>query len=198
MGGKAIPDRRQGAEVVAIMQAAPDPTASRLELTYRENRDALVSFLEFRLGSAGEAEDIAQAAFTQLWSRKSELHDKNLAALLFVTARNIATDALRRRIRSPVSRHLESQPGEHSGSVADDAPTAERILIARRDLALVTRLLDELPPRCREAFISYKFLSLDYGEIALSMRVTESMVRKYVRKALLHCVSRYAELDAWE
>jgi RNA polymerase sigma factor (sigma-70 family) len=189
--------RRDG-QVVSLESHPKLSRRSALEDAYRENRAALISFLQFRLGSPAEAEDIAQAAFTQLWSRRDSLDDRNLTSLLFITARNLATDALRRRKRSPIAPWCGAEYGPDGEAIADDYPSAERALIARRDVSMLQQLLDELPPKCREAFISYKFRSQEYAEIAQAMGVTSSMVRKYVRRAVTHCVSRFSELDAWE
>jgi RNA polymerase sigma factor (sigma-70 family) len=190
--------RDDGAEVTPFVNPNGAQLPSALEQIYREKRPTLTSFLKFRLGVQGEAEDIAQAAFMQLWSRRHSLTHDNLTSLLFVTARNLATDALRRRRRAPFVSAGSSGEGAHFENVADDVPSAERAAIARRDLSLIQELLQELPPKCREAFVSYRLHNQDYAEIARRMRITESMVRKYVRRATVHCVARFSELEVWE
>jgi RNA polymerase sigma-70 factor (ECF subfamily) len=194
---RPIPNRRTGGELIPFLRAPERATSTGLEEAYRERRRELVAFLERRLGSSSEAEDIAQDAFAHLWARRNDLRDENLPSLIFVTARNMATDALRRRRRSPATPSLDTI-GVGGREVADEVPSAERTLIARTDVAIVQRLIAELPPKCRKAFIGYKFHLQSYEEIAENICVTTSMARKYVRRALLHCISRYSELDAWE
>jgi len=171
-------------------------TRSSLEATYRENRTVLVAFLRARFDLPTEAEDIAQAAFTRLWARSDGLSDQNLSALMFVTARNLATDLVRRSRRSPVGKSINAPYWHGDETVGDEQPSAERALIARTHVAMIQQMLDDMPPKCREAFVSRKFQNQDYREIAQAMGLTESMVRKYVRRAEIHCAARFSEMEA--
>jgi RNA polymerase sigma-70 factor (ECF subfamily) len=155
----------------------------------------LVAFLRARFDLPTEAEDIAQAAFARLWARSDELSDQNLSALMFVTARNLATDLVRRCRRSPVGKSIDAPYWHGDETVADELPSAERTLIARRRVSMLQDLLDDLPPKCREAFVSRNFRDQDYPEIARAMGVTQSMVRKNVRRAEIYCAARFSELE---
>jgi RNA polymerase sigma-70 factor (ECF subfamily) len=44
-----------------------------------------------------------------------------------------------------------------------------------------------MPPKCREAFVMNQIQGLDAATIARRLGITDSMVRKYVVRALLHC-----------
>lgn len=156
----------------------------------------LIGFLVRRLGNQLEAQDVAQAAFLKLWEKREALNDQNLASLLFTTARNMATDIIRARIVRDHSSLSDADCG--SDAVMDDSPSAERSVIASHELEMVRRVVDELPVKCRQAFILFKFEALSYADIAAHMGVTESMIRKYVRRGLAHCVHRFSELDGWE
>lgn len=168
-----------------------DPLAARLREVFREHRTGLVRFLRARLGCEVEAQDVAQEAIIRLYQRRTSLNDNDLRALLFVTARNIATDRLRQRQRSPLCSGEDA--GELGVDLVDEAASPERILAARQQLVRLRELLRELPPKCEQAFVSYKFEGLEYGEIAARMSLTESMVRKYVLRALAFCAARLAE-----
>ena len=169
-----------------------------VELAYRQNEARLLQFLRIRLKSDAEAEDAAQQTFLRLWQRRDTISTENLTALLFVTARNIACDRLRYRRRSE-ARHVPNEDGwALAEAVANPEANAERMLIARHDVALVTRLIQELPEKCRSAFVGYHFHFEAYNQIAARLGVTESMVRKYVQKAVSYCASRFDELEDWE
>jgi RNA polymerase sigma factor (sigma-70 family) len=170
------------------------PSHLRLAALFREHEANLLRFLKIRLGSPADARDCLQVMFTRLLERGASLADDNLVALLYVCARNTATDELRRR------RHADARTGPQAegAEIADDAASPERQAQAAQELTLLTSLLDELPPKCRNAFISYKIEGLEYSEIAARMGVTESMVRKYVIKAVAYCASRFEELQGWE
>lgn len=176
-------------------RAAASP---QLEALFREIRPRLIRFLSIRLGSQSEAEDAAQLTFLRLWQRRDALTDDNLEALIFVTARNIATDLQRDRKRR--GAQASAEPGDWGAAldVRDDSHSPERSAAARQYIELIPRLLEELPPKCRAAFIAYKFEGASYPDIAARMALTESMVRKYVLKALAHCAARFDRLEGWE
>lgn len=170
---------------------------TRIEGVYREYETRLIGFLRLRLGSDAEARDAAQETFIRLWRQEARLQDDNLPALLFVAARNVAIDFLRGKQRSQ-SAGIEREGDGHTQSIDDDAPNQERTLSAKSDLALIKRILDELPEKCRFAFVSYQFDEQSYQDIANQMGVSQSMVRKYVQRAIAHCATRFDELEGWE
>ena len=47
--------------------------------------------------------------------------------------------------------------------------------------------LISLPDKCRLAFLLYKIRGQSYEEIALTLQISPSMVRKYVLRAVRHC-----------
>jgi RNA polymerase sigma-70 factor (ECF subfamily) len=170
-----------------------DAMAARLREVFRQHRAGLVRFLRARLGTEADAQDVAQDAIFRLYQRRTTLDDKDLRALLYVTARNIATDRLRERRRSPVSFDIDATVAIEQ--LIDEAASPERILLGKERVALLRALLKELPPKCEQAFVNYKFDGLEYAEIAARMAVSESMVRKYVLRALAHCAARFAGLE---
>lgn len=171
---------------------------SKIETVYRAYETRLLRFLRFRLGSDAEAQDAAQETFVRLWKCSDQLHAENLPALLFVTARNVATDMLRKGARARRAGIQITQTEQDSDQIGDDQAGPERILAAKSDLDVVVRTLEELPRKCRFAFVSYRFEDRDYAEIAHDMGVSESMVRKYVLKAVAYCAARFDELEGWE
>lgn len=189
-------DPSDSAEILGFPARSGTHVGRLLEGAYRETHPILVGFLVRRLGNQLEAQDVAQAAFLKLWERRETLRDQNLVSLLFTTARNAATDIIRGRAIRDHASLSDADCG--SDGVMDDAPSAERSVIAAHELEMVRRVVDELPVKCRRAFILFKFEGFSYLDTAARMGVTESMVRKYVRRALAHCVQRFAELDGWE
>lgn len=176
----------------------PEPSMRQLlEQAYFAQKSRLVRYLVVRLGSTAAAEDVAQEAFLRLWQRADQLKDSNLAALLIVTGRNVANDFLRSRQRESRFRQ-DVVAWECTGSVTDDSPGSDRLLVARQQVALIRKLLDELPTKCRISFVAYKFDGDSYAEIATRLGVTESMVRKYVLRAVAHCATRFEQLEGWE
>lgn len=133
----------------------------------------------------------------RLWQRNEGLHRLNLQSMLFLVARNLATDLLRGKARHR-NTFVDSDADRHSETVADAAPLAERIVGAKQELKMVRSALNDLPEKCRTAFVRYKFEEWSYADIAADMGVTESMVRKYVLRAMAYCAEKMAQLEGWE
>jgi RNA polymerase sigma-70 factor (ECF subfamily) len=71
-----------------------------------------------------------------------------------------------------------------------DVLSPERRVSGEQELQQVQRAIDEMPPKCQQAFIMHQIEGVDFPEIAAQMQLSESMVRKYVSKGLLHCRAR--------
>jgi RNA polymerase sigma-70 factor (ECF subfamily) len=170
------------------------PVRTQLEALFREHRSDLLRFLKIRLGSEADANDALQIVFTRLLQRADSLQDDNLVALLYVSARNVAIDLIRERRHAPVdtSARLETI------DLPDEQPGPDRHVQGQQRLKLLMSLVNELPRRCRGAFISYKLEQMEYADIARRMGVTESMVRKYVIKAVAYCAARFERMEGWE
>jgi RNA polymerase sigma factor (sigma-70 family) len=178
--------------VVAMFAQAASPLSAALDETFRRKRPMLIEYLRFRLGDPVEAHDVAQAAFVRLWERRESLHGNNLDALLFVTARNLANDLVRGRMRH--RRMLNA----YSDDLEDDMSTLntpDRALEARERLEVVRESLNELSANCREAFVRHRVHGHDYDDIARDMGVSQSMVRKHVIRAISHCAARLLERE---
>lgn len=184
------------AQVIELAERRPAraPTRTRLESLFREHQASVLRFLTIRLGSVTDARDCFQIVCTRLLERCDSLADDNLTSLLYVCARNVATDELRRRQHAGVHAAQEAE----GANVADGSPSPDRQAHAEQQLSLLLSLLDELPPKCRRAFVCYKLDGMEYRDIAALMGLTESMVRKYVVKAVAHCSARFEAMDGWE
>jgi RNA polymerase sigma factor (sigma-70 family) len=155
---------------------------------FREHNEALVRFLALRLRSQQEAKEVAQEAYVRLLKLDQPGAVSFLRAFLFRTAANLAVDRIRheqmaRRVVRE-SKFLEELTAQ---------PTPEQFATDAQELQLVERLVNELPPKCRRAFLLHKVYGLDFADIAKQMGLGERMVRTYVCRAILYC---RAGLDA--
>ena len=110
----------------------------------------------------------------------------HLQAYLFKIASNIAIDRLRSQSRRPQHVTLDAV----TEGVMAPFPDVGRVVEARQQLQLISEIVAELPPKCRKAFLLYKFKGQSYREIATHMQLTESMIRKYVLRAIVYCRTR--------
>lgn len=154
---------------------------------FRDHNDSLIRFLAARLRSQQEAKEVAQEAYVRLLQLDQPGAVSYLRAFLFKIAANLASDRLRARSRE--HRAVQAQLFAHFS----EPPTPERELAGSQELRMLSRLIDELPPRCRQAFLLHRIYGMAFGDIAAQLGVTERMIRKHVVRALMYC---RAGLDA--
>lgn len=151
---------------------------------------SLVRFFKRRSRSVDDAADLAQDTFARLSA--ADLRDiRQPASFLFTTALNL----LRDRARSARTRNeVLSVPAEEVQLVCP-APQAERVLDGEQRIRVLEAALRELSPKCRAVFVLFHFDDLPQTEIAQRLRISVSMVEKYVRQAVTHCEKRLRELN---
>lgn len=156
---------------------------------YRSHHQSLLRFLKFKLKSSSEANDIAQEAYVRVLRHGLPGDIQCARAYVFKTANNLAINRLLQRQR----RHECAAADSAIVSLVSNEPTPEDNLQYEERLNAIAGAIDELPPKCRKAFILYKFRFLGYREVADRMNLTESMIRKYVLRAIRHCRRRFDE-----
>jgi len=126
-----------------------------------------------------DIDEVVQEAYARMWTADLD-RIANARAYLFVTARHIIGEYLRRsRIVS-----IELMADLDVLNIEDDDVNAHRRLSGQEEIARLHRLIDKLPPKCRQAFRMKKFEELSQREIASRMGVAESTVEKHLAKAL--------------
>ena len=153
--------------------------------------DSLVRFLKRRSSSTEDAADLAQDTFVRL-SAVDIGQIRKPGPFLFTTALNL----LRDRARSSESRHAALSVSAEEAQLVCPAPRAERILDGEQRLRVLEEALRELNPKCRAVFVLFHFDELSQREIADRLRISVSMVEKYVKQAVTHCEARLKELSA--
>ena len=156
--------------------------AAIIERLFREHNEALVRFLRGRLGSRNEALEVAQEAYVRLLSLDQPGAVSFLRAFLFKTAANIAID----RRRRDQSYDRVTQGGQLFAEFAESR-TPERLVAGEQTLRRLSGLIESLPAKCQAAFVMSQIHGLDAATIAARLGITDSMVRKYVVRALLRC-----------
>lgn len=129
--------------------------------------------------TACDVDEVIQETYARVWSVDPR-RISTVRAYLFVTARNIVGEALRRsRIVS-----IEAVADIENLNIVGDDITAERRLSGREEVERLHRTLGRLPAKCREAFELRKFEGLSQRDIAARMGIAESTVEKHLAKAL--------------
>lgn len=162
-----------------------DPADSRaavVERLFREHNEALLRFLRARVGSQNEAREVAQEAYVRLLSLDQPGAVSYLRAFLFKTAANIAIDRHRRH-----QSHDKATGGGQLFMEFAENRTPERLVAGEQTLRHLGHLIESMPAKCQAAFVMSQIQGLDAATIASQLGITDSMVRKYVVRALLHC-----------
>lgn len=161
--------------------------ASSLLASFRENYQDLLRFLVRRTGSAEHAADLVQDTYVRLAGlAPGGAEIENPRAFIYRVARNLAIDRMRREGR--ISRDLAVL--ESGEAVPDPTPSPEAVSVARDRLRSLEAALDDLPERLRLALLMARVEGRSFRDIAQRLRVSESMVAKYIAQALRHCRDR--------
>lgn len=128
----------------------------------------------------GDSEDTVQEVFIKIWELRNELKDyKLLNSFIFTLAYNSSITLIRKRISS--AKYLENLKLA-SVNQSNDIPYVEAEF---NELKLqIDRLIESLPDRQKQVFLSHREQGLTYSEIAHEMGISENTVENHMAKAL--------------
>jgi RNA polymerase sigma factor (sigma-70 family) len=160
------------------MADIPEPPRDFATL-YRTTLAPLRRYLARLLGNATEAQDVAHDAYLRVYPSVTAQTPERPEALLYVTARRLAINRLKRRSISPLAREPMNEDTATSA-----APGVAQQVMARQELALLERAIAELPEGCRTVLLLRKVELLSHREIADRLGIAVSTVEKQHARAL--------------
>lgn len=168
-------------------------TARRLLARRLADRYAMLrKRLAARLGSA----DLATEALHETWLRLSKSEDPatvaNPDAYLFRAALNNAM-----KLSAAERRSLSAVEIDAVLDLADDAPDAERTMIAKEELATLKRALASLSRRQREIFLESYVGEATHADLAARYKVSIRTIQSELRTALLHVMARLIDRNVF-
>ncbi len=173
-------------DIRLMLRVRADDTAAFAELVERFQH-RLVAVMHHLVGSAEEAEDLAQEVFLRVYRvRKRYRPRAKFSTWLFTIANNLAMNALRDRKRRPVLPLELRESGSVGGgtppaATRDEPPTQN---LQQQELAdVIRRALDGLNERQRVAIVLNKFEDMNYAEIAEVMGLTTKAVKSLLSRA---------------
>jgi len=157
-------------------------TYDDLQSVFTDVRLDLERMLRGRVRDPHLAADLTQDIFLRLRRITAPLPNRDEARLyLFQMARNLATD--HQRVEG---RRMEILAG--AVTLFDGvAASPEEEASDRDQLRVVDEALGELPKHCRDILYMSRLLGMSHDEIAVELKVSKSLVEKYVVRAMLHC-----------
>lgn len=152
-----------------------------------EHHAELLRFLTWKLGCRDLAADFVQEAFLRMARFGSSAQKvEHPRQFLFNVASNLVIDYVRKKRLQTKIFSSDPPPLE----LASAEPSADKAIYAKQRLAQVQSAVDELPPKCRQALLLNRLEGLTHAEIGRQLGVSESMVAKYIGRALRHCRDR--------
>ncbi len=138
-----------------------------------------------------DEDDLIQEAYCRIAAVGDHSHIESGRAYFFSVVRNLMLEELRRRriVRIDAMAEIEQL------SIAANEPSPERTCTGRQQLALVQRLIEELPERCRAVFKLRRIETLSQRDTAQRLGITENVVEKQVAIGLRTILRRLAETD---
>jgi RNA polymerase sigma factor (sigma-70 family) len=160
-----------------------------IEKLFREHNRALIAFLQCRLNSLSDAQEVAQEAYLRVLTMDNREEIDSLRSYLFKVAGNLAIDRLRKRkVRSDFAA---AQSGDEP--VGESTPVHHAMAVEQ--VAGIRQALRELPAKTSQAFVMHVIEGRDFGAVAQTMNLSERMVRYHVANALAHCRARVDEKE---
>ena len=130
-----------------------------------------------------DIDDLVQETYARML-RAREVGKASLTrAYLFVIARNVALDQLRRRRPEWIAGIAEIE----RLSVVEERPDAAEAASHEQELEILADAIATLPGRCREVFVLRRYHDLSHREIAQRLGIAENTVNAQLVTGMLRC-----------
>lgn len=155
------------------------------EYAFRKFAPRLEAFARKYTSEAVEAEDIVQDIFLKLWERREFLENTSLTSFLFMMVKNSCLNHLKHlQVTESVERRIPETEAAECLYAIDLVPDPSSLLMQKELSDSIDRIMEELPPKCKEVFILSRLKGFKNREIAAQMHITEKVVEKHISRAL--------------
>ena len=177
----------QGAALQEVGAALPEigerNTARWFSEMVRPHEPALRAYLRGRFSCLSDIDDIIQETYARLLRARETGKATLTRAYLFVIARNIALDVIRRRQIISIDALADIE----RLSVVEDSPGTPEALSHEQELKLLAEAIRALPPRCAEIVALRRIEGLSYRAVAERLGIAESTVNTQLAIGLIRC-----------
>ncbi len=161
------------------------PADGELSRWFREeiqtHEQALRAYLRGRFSSLHDVDDLVQETYARILRSRAVGQASLTRAYLFVTARNVALDQLRKKRPELIEGIAEM---ERLG-VVEERPDAAEASSHDQELELLAEAIASLPARCREVFVLRRYHDLSHREIAQRLGIAENTVNAQLVSGML-------------
>jgi RNA polymerase sigma factor (sigma-70 family) len=141
----------------------------------------LMHYLQHNWRNASDIPDLRQEVYARVLQAARERIPDNPEQFLFVCARNLLINLVRREQVVP----METFADLDILGIASGAPEPDREVIEREELRRLEAAMEQLPTRTREAIALAYFEGLSRTEIARRMGVTQQAASQFIAKGAL-------------
>ncbi len=139
-----------------------------------------------------EAEDIVQDTLIKVWNARERWNEiDSIEAYSLTIVRNLSLDRIRKQDNQNDS--LDDANTER----ADHSSNPYEQMLQKDRMAIVKRLVDELPEKQRSCMQLRDFEGKPYKEIADVLGITEEQVKVNIFRARQNIKQRYQEFDKY-
>lgn len=156
---------------------------------YIDHKTWLQEWLKWKIGCIETAEDLSQDVFMRLLGRSEVVTVRRPRAYLGRIARGLVIDHWRRRDIEDAWRKIQADVPEQA------LPSPEKRLEVIETLVEIDRLLAELKPRMRTAFLLARVEGMTCPCIARHLGVSQATVERDIAAALRHCYRALVSQD---
>jgi RNA polymerase sigma-70 factor (ECF subfamily) len=188
-----------------LMRRVQRGDLAAFETLVDRHRQAVINFASRMLQDLTEAEDIAQAAFVQVYKAADRYQTSaRFTTWLFTITRNLCLNELRRRSRHPadsLDQTRDDDPETPRRQFEELRTAAPPDALLREELtAKVEEAVGQLPENQRAALLLYQRDDLSYEEICgvlgCSLSATKSLIHR-ARETLKRQLKPYLRTGAW-
>lgn len=130
-----------------------------------------------------DVEDIVQDTFLKAHKVSNWGEIDNPEAYLVSIAKSAYNNHTRKKIKNIAGNTLDITQAE----IADDRPTAERIIAGKQDMKELGKVINSLTPRLKQAVIMIKVRKLSYVEASEIMNISKRTLENHVANAMAEC-----------
>ena len=167
--------------------AAPAAAQGELSRWFREeiltHEQALRAYLRGRFSSLHDIDDLVQETYARILRARTVGRATLTRAYLFVIARNVALDQLRKKHPAVIDGIADV---ERLG-VVEERPDAAEAASHDQELEILAAAIASLPERCREVFILRRYHDLSHREISQRLGIAENTVNAQLVAGMLRC-----------
>jgi RNA polymerase sigma-70 factor (ECF subfamily) len=135
--------------------------------------------------SVHDVDDLVQESYLRIWKAGAAKEIRHAKAFLFMVARRLAIDIVRRNKRSPFIPVKDiAQLFVLASDSTQDAANSE---LRKQEVQLLIEAIDSLPSRCREAFVLCQIEGMSQKEVAGRLGIAEGTVAVQSSRGLQRC-----------